>query len=154
MYANRGPVIKERKRAADAAKSLNDNVPITARATRYTYQVSTQPPSPRPKKESPNHCSFTPNPPPKKKKPLQPQSLPDLIPNFLLILRSPFPPDLRSLHIRRTLIVRLSQHTHNRDQDLLDTLDGRPSFRGVFVVIRVVTGWMKDGYTNCSVGVN
>lgn len=51
MYAIRGPVIKERKRAADAAKSLNDNAPITAQAMPYTYQVSTQPPSPRPKRK-------------------------------------------------------------------------------------------------------
>lgn len=90
----------------------------------------------------------------KEESPLQPQSLPNLVANPLLIFRPPLPPYLSGFDIRWTLVIRFSQHAHNGDQDLLDALDGRPSFRGVFVVIRVVAGWVEDRYTNCAIRVH
>lgn len=84
----------------------------------------------------------------------QTQPLPNLIANPLLILSPPFPPHLRRLHISRTLIIRLRQHTHNRDQNLLHTLNRRPPLRRMLVVIRIIAGRMKDGYTDRAVGVN
>lgn len=55
---------------------------------------------------------------------LQPQALPNFIADSLLVLIFPFPPNFRSLYIRRTLIVRLCQHTHHGDQNLLNALNG------------------------------
>lgn len=84
----------------------------------------------------------------------QTQTLLHLIPNLLLVLGSPLAPHLSSLHIGGTLVIRLGKHTHNRDEDLLHALDGRPALRGVFVVVWVVAGGMKDGDAYGSVGVD
>lgn len=84
----------------------------------------------------------------------QTQTLLHLIPNLLLVLGSPLAPHLSSLDIGRTLVIRLGKHTHNRDEDLLHALDGRPAFRGVFIVVWVVAGGMKDGDAYGSIGVD
>lgn len=83
----------------------------------------------------------------------QPQSLPNLIPHLPLILPPPLPPHLRSLHVRRRLIIRLRQHTHNGDENLLHALDRRPPLRSMFVMVGVVTGGVEDGNAHGSVGV-
>jgi hypothetical protein len=33
-------------------------------------------------------------------------------------------------------------------------LDRTPALRGMFVVIRIVTRWVEDGYANRAVGIN
>lgn len=77
-----------------------------------------------------------------------------LIPNLSLILRSAVTPHLSSLNISRALIIRLSKHAHNRDEDLLHALDRRPALRGMFVVVRVIAGGMEDGDADSSVGID
>lgn len=57
----------------------------------------------------------------------------------LLILLSSLPPHLRGLHIRRTLIIWLSQHTHNTDENLLHALYRRPTFGCMLIMIRIIT---------------
>lgn len=84
----------------------------------------------------------------------QPQSLPNLIPHLPLILPPPLSPHLRGLNIRRRFIIRLRQHTHNRDENLLHALNRRPPLRSVFVMVGVVTGGMEDGDAHGSVGVD
>ncbi len=84
----------------------------------------------------------------------QPQIPPHILLHNPLILLPPLPPHLGRLDIGRTLIVRLSQHTHDANQDLLDTLDGRPPLRGVLVVIRIVAWWMENGYADNAGGVD
>lgn len=76
------------------------------------------------------------------------------LPNPLLILGSLLPPHLRRLHIRRTLIIRLGQHTHDGNKDLLHALDGRPALRGVLVVVWVVAWWVEDAYADETAGVD
>lgn len=83
----------------------------------------------------------------------QTQTFLHLVPNPLLVLGSPLAPHLSSLNISGALVIRLGKHAHNRDEDLLHALDGRPALRGVFVVVWVVAGGMKDGNADGSVGV-
>jgi hypothetical protein len=45
--------------------------------------------------------------------PLQSQTLPNILPHNLLIIRPLLPPHARRIHVRRALIIRLSQHTHH-----------------------------------------
>jgi hypothetical protein len=60
--------------------------------------------------------------------PSKPQHPSTPLPHPPLILWPLLSPHLRRLHIRRTLIIRLRQHTHDRNQDLLHALDWRPAF--------------------------
>lgn len=84
----------------------------------------------------------------------KPQSLPHLISNLLLVLRSPLAPHLRGLDIRRTLIVRLGEHTHHGDEDLLHALDRRPAFRCVFIVVGIIAWWVENRDTNGAIRVD
>lgn len=84
----------------------------------------------------------------------KPQSSAHLVPNLLFILGPPLPPHLRSLDIGRALVIRLGQHAHDRDEDLLHALDGRPALRGVLVVVGVVTGRVEDRDANRAIGVD
>lgn len=102
---------------------------------------------PAQQREKPRHSSTT-------QPTSQTQTLLHLIPNLLLVLGSPLAPHLSSLNIGRALVIWLSKHTHNRDEDLLHALNGRPAFRGVFVVVWVVAGGMKDGDAYGSIGVD
>ena len=72
----------------------------------------------------------------------QPQTPLNPFSNLPLKLPSPFPPHLRRLHISRTLIIRLGQHAHYGDQDLLHRLYRGPSLRGLFVMHRIIAGSM------------
>ena len=54
----------------------------------------------------------------------QSQPLPHFIADLLLVLGSALAPHLGSLDIGWTLIIRLSEHAHHGDKDLLDALDG------------------------------
>lgn len=103
--------------------------------------------TPAQRREKPRHSSIT-------HPGSQTQTLLHLIPNLLLVLGSPLAPHLSSLNIGRALVIRLSKHTHNRDEDLLHALDGRPALRGMFVVVWVVAGGMKDGDAYGSIGVD
>jgi hypothetical protein len=72
--------------------------------------------------------------------PSQSQALPDIRLDPALKLRPPLPPHPSSIHIRRTLVVRLGDHAHHTDQDFLHALDWAPALRGLLVVVRVVAG--------------
>lgn len=74
-----------------------------------------------------------------------PQTPPHPLPHRLLKLPPPLPPHLRRLNIRRTLIIRLRQHAHHADQDLLHTLYRTPPLRCLFVVMRIVARSVQDG---------
>ena len=84
----------------------------------------------------------------------QPQSSPHLVAHFPLVLVSPLSPHFGGFDIRGTLVIGLRQHTHHRDQNFLHTLNGRPSFRRMLVVVGVVAGGMEDGDTHGPVGVD
>jgi hypothetical protein len=75
-------------------------------------------------------------------------------PDLFLKLCSPLPPHPRRIHIGRRLIIRLSQHTHHTNQYLFHTLNRTPSFRGVFVVIRVVARRMQDRDTHDTIRIH
>jgi hypothetical protein len=79
---------------------------------------------------------------------LQPKQLPDPIPYTVLVLSSPFSPHLRRFHIGRAFVIRLSQHAHNRNKDLLNGLDRRPSLAVVLVVIWIIAWRVKDRYAD------
>lgn len=83
----------------------------------------------------------------------EPQRPPNTIPNLLLILAPPLTPHLGSLNISRTLIIRLSQHAHDRDQYLLHTLDRAPPLVRMLVVIRVIAWRMEDADADESAGI-
>ena len=85
---------------------------------------------------------------------LQAQALADLIANLALIFGPSLPPHLRGFHIGRTLVVRLGQHAHDGNEDLLDALNRRPPLRSVLVVVGIIAGRVQDGDTNGSIGVN
>lgn len=85
---------------------------------------------------------------------LKPQALSHLIPDLLLVFGSSLTPHLGRLDIGGALIIGLSKHAHDGDENLLDTLDRRPALRGVFVVVRVVAGWVQDGDADCAVGID
>jgi hypothetical protein len=76
---------------------------------------------------------------------LQPQALLNIPPHDFLIFIPPLSPHPCGVHVRWTLIVRLRQHAHHAYQNLLDTLYGRPTLRGLFVVHGVVAGRVEDG---------
>ena len=82
------------------------------------------------------------------------QTPPHALPHLPLKLPSPLPPHLRRLNIRRTLIIRLCQHTHHRNQYLLHALYRTPSFARFFVVVRIVAGSVEDGDADEAVGVD
>lgn len=82
------------------------------------------------------------------------QALAHLITHLGLVLGPPLPPHLRSLDVSGTLVVRFCQHAHDRDEDLLHALDGRPALRGMFVVVGVVAGGMEDRDADGAVGVD
>jgi hypothetical protein len=86
--------------------------------------------------------------------PLQSQALPDISLDPALKVRPPLPPHSSSIHVRRALVVRLGDHAHHTDQNLLDTLDRAPALRGLLVVVRVVAGRVKDGDADDAVGIN
>lgn len=83
----------------------------------------------------------------------QPQALLDILPHDLLILLPLVPPHLRGIDIRRALIVRLSQHAHHADQNLLHALDRRPALGRLLVVHRVVAGRVQDRYADLTIVV-
>ena len=76
---------------------------------------------------------------------LQAQSSSNPLPHHLLKVIPPLPPHLGSLNIGRTLVIRLRQHTHNADQNLLRTLNGTPPLAGGLVMIRIVSRRMQNG---------
>ena len=84
----------------------------------------------------------------------QPQALPNIRLDPTLKLRPPLPPHPSRIHIRRALIVRLGDHAHHADENLLDALDRAPALRGLLVVVRVVAGRVQDGDANDAVGVD
>lgn len=84
----------------------------------------------------------------------QSQSLAHLVPYFLLVLGSTLPPHLGRLDIGGTLVVWLGEHTHNRDENLLHALNGRPALRGMFVVVWVIAGGMEDRDADGAIGVD
>lgn len=84
----------------------------------------------------------------------QPQTPPNIPPHLRLKLPPPLPPHLRRLHIGGALIIRLGEHTHDTDQDLLDALDRAPALGRLLVVQRVVAGGMQDGDADEAVGVD
>ena len=73
------------------------------------------------------------------------QTIPHTLPHPLLEFRRIIPPQGRRLHIRRTLVVRLSKHAHNRYKNLFNRLNRRPPFRRMFVVVWIVAGRVEDG---------
>lgn len=73
---------------------------------------------------------------------LQPQTPSCIRPNPRLKLLLPISPHLRRLDIGRTLVVRLRDHAHHTNQDLLHALDRTPPLGCTFIVIRVVAGRM------------
>lgn len=85
---------------------------------------------------------------------LQAQTPANLVANLALIFSPSLPPHLRGLHIGRTLIVGLSQHAHDRDENLLYALNGRPSLRSVLVVVGIIAGRMQNGDADGSIGVD
>lgn len=85
---------------------------------------------------------------------LQSQALPDIRLNPALKLRPPLPPHPRSIHIGRTLVVRLSDHAHDTDQDLLHALNRTPALGSLLVVVGVVAGRVKDRYADDAVSVD
>jgi len=86
--------------------------------------------------------------------PSQPQALPNIPPNNLLILCPPFPPHPRRIHIRRTLIIRLRQHAHHAYEYLLDALDRGPAFGRLFVLQGIFAGRVQDRDADFAVGVD
>lgn len=85
---------------------------------------------------------------------LESEGSPNAILDFLVIVSPPIAPLLGSVHIRRALVIGLSQQIHDRQQDLLDGLDGRPSLGCMLVVIGVVTGRMEDRDADKAAGVD
>jgi len=85
--------------------------------------------------------------------PSKPQRSSNISLDLILKLCSSFPPHPRCINICRRLVVGLSQHAHNTDQNLFDALDGAPSLGGVFVVVWVVAGWVEDGDADDAVWV-
>lgn len=85
---------------------------------------------------------------------LQTQALPDLITNLPLILASAFSPHFCRFDISRTFVIGFCQHAHDGDQDFLHTLNGRPPLGGMLVMVRIITGRMKNGYADSSVGID
>ena len=84
---------------------------------------------------------------------LQPQALLNILPHDLLVLLPLIPPHFCGIDVRRALVVRLSQHAHNADQDFLDALDRRPALRRLLVLHRVVAGWVQDRYADLTIVV-
>lgn len=76
-----------------------------------------------PPKTSLEYVQCEPRPNPGDETGLQSQTPFHLLPDLLLILGSPFPPHLRCLNVRRTLVIWLRKHAHNRYKNLLHTLN-------------------------------
>jgi hypothetical protein len=74
----------------------------------------------------------------------QSQALPNIRLDPFLKVRSSFSPHPSCVDIRRTLIVRLSDHAHDTDQDLLDALNRAPALGSLLVVVGVVAGRVQD----------
>lgn len=74
----------------------------------------------------------------------QSQALPDIRLDPALKLRPPLPPHPRGIHISRALVVRLGDHAHDTNQDLLHTLDRTPALGSLLVVVGVVAGRVQD----------
>lgn len=86
--------------------------------------------------------------------PLQPQHAPHAIPHNSLIVIPPLAPHLGGLNVGGALVVGLSEHAHDRNEDLFDGLDGGPALGGVFVVVGVVAGGVEDGDADEAAGVD
>ena len=84
----------------------------------------------------------------------QPQTLPNICPYNLLILVALLSPHTCRIHICWTLIVRLRQHAHNTDEDLLDALNRRPALRRLLVVVRVIAWRVQDRDADFAVGIH
>ena len=74
----------------------------------------------------------------------KPQHAPHPLLDAILVLAPPLAPHLSGLDVGGALVVGLGQHAHDRDEDLLDRLDGRPPLGRVLVVVRVVAGRVQD----------
>lgn len=102
----------------------------------------------RPSPETPARCPNLQSTPARchnlQSTPLQPQPPPHARPDDPFILASPLPPHARRIHIRRALIIRLRQHAHHADEDLLHALDRAPPLRRLLVVVRVVARRVQD----------
>lgn len=81
------------------------------------------------------------------------QTLAHLIPNLLLVLGTSLAPHLSCLDVGGTLIIGFSEHAHDRDENFLHALNGRPALGGMFIVVRVITRWVEDRDADCSIGV-
>ena len=85
---------------------------------------------------------------------LLPQTRPNISPTPLPKLLRILPPHPRCLHIRRTLIIRTTQHADDAQEDSFGRLDGRPALRGGFVAVRVVGWGVEDGDADVAGGVD
>jgi hypothetical protein len=74
----------------------------------------------------------------------QSQALPNISLDPFLKVRSSFSPHPSSVDIRRTLIVRLGDHAHDTDQDLLNALNRAPALGSLFVVVRIIARRVED----------
>jgi len=84
----------------------------------------------------------------------QSQALPDIRLDPALKLRPSLSPHSRSIHIGRALVVWLSDHAHDTDQDLFHTLNRTPALGSLLVVVGVVAGRVKDRYADNAVSVD
>lgn len=84
----------------------------------------------------------------------QPQTPSHTLPHSVLVLRPAFPPHLRRLHVRRTFIVRLSQHAHHAEEDLLHALNGAPSLIRILISQWIVTRVMQDRYADFAIRID
>lgn len=85
---------------------------------------------------------------------LQAQHASHPILHLLLVFGPLVAPHDGSLHVGRAFAVGLGQHAHDRDQYLLDGLNGAPSLRSVLVMVRVVTRGVQDRNTDEAVGID
>lgn len=74
--------------------------------------------------------------------------------DLLVIFGSPIAPLLGGIDICGALVIGFGQQVHDREQDLLDGLDGRPPLGGVLVVVGVVAGRVEDGDADEAAGVD
>lgn len=83
----------------------------------------------------------------------QTQALPHIRLDNALILLPLLPPHTRRIHIRRALIIRLRQHTHHTNEDLLDALDRAPPLARLLILQRILAWRMQYRDADLAVGV-
>ena len=84
---------------------------------------------------------------------LLPKTLPNIHPTPLPKLLRILPPQPRRLHIRRTLVVRTTQHANDAQEYCFGRLNRRPSFAGRFVPVWIVGRGMEDRDADVAGGV-